>query len=118
MIRLLRKRRKNDSDRLFVDLGEYAADMAAEEYGMVVKTVDMKLFSDLTIIADLISREWLIIVETSKFEEGEAVRREAMEKMKIVAKDRGGRFFEISERVAVIAPLHIKVEKCRIRRNM
>lgn len=91
--------------------------MGIDDCDIVVKTIAMKRSSDLTVMADMVSRNWMIIVETSQFEEGENVRKDALKKMEAIVADRGGRFFEISDRVVLIAPLNVKVDRCRIRRK-
>lgn len=114
---VFRRRKKPEDNRIFVDLEELAVGSEIEDPKVVVKTVDMRQFSDLNVIADMVSRNWMVVIETSQFEESEKVRKDAIEKMKAVAVDRGGRFFEISDRVALIAPTYVKVERCLIRRK-
>jgi len=114
---LFSRRKKSENGRMFVDLEDYMEDTGIDDRGIVMKTLDMRQFSDLTAVADMVSRNWMVLIETSMFEEGETKRRDAVEKMRTVAEDRGGRFYEISDRVVLIAPLNVKVERCRIRRK-
>lgn len=114
---LYKRRRKSENNRIFVDLEEYTDYTDTEDHGVIVKTVNMKSLSDLEVIVDMISPDCMVVVETSGFEEGEKVRRDALNKMKTLANGRGGNFFEISDRVAIIVPSGIKVERRRIRRK-
>ncbi len=114
---LNKRRRKSENDRIFVDLEEYTDYIDTDDYGTIVKTVNMRSFSDLESIVDMVSPDCMVIIETSGFEEGENVRRDALNKMKTLATGRGSNFFEISDRVAIITPSGIKVEHCRIRRK-
>ena len=118
MIRMVfRRRKKLEDDRIFVDLEGFATGAETGDHGIVVKTIDLRQFSDLSVVADMVSRNWMVVIETSQFEENEKIRMDAVEKMKSIAVDRGGRFFEISDKVVLIAPTYAKVERCRIRRN-
>lgn len=115
----MRRRRKgSDDDKTFIDLEGYDVEEDGYNFKARVSAVEMKEFSDLTVIADLLSHDWIVVVETSKFREGETLRREAIEKMKVLAQERGAKFSEISESVAIIAPVEVKVEKHRIRRRI
>ena len=55
---------------------------------------------------------------SSDLNEGEALRREAHDKMRSIAQEKGAKFSEVTERVVIIAPVEVKVEKHRIRRRI
>lgn len=116
---VLRKRRKgSDDDRIFIDLEGYEVEEDRHNFKARISTVEMKEFSDLTVISDLLSHDWIVVVETSKFNEGEALRREALDKMRSIAQEKGAKFSEVTERVVIITPVEVKVEKHRIRRRI
>ncbi len=116
MIHLLKKRKNSENDKVFIDLEGYS-ESDDDNVKLRVKTVDMREFGDLKAIADLADQGGIIIVETSLFAEGQDLRKDAMDKMKSIAEDRGGTFSQASDRVAVITPAGIGIDKCRIRRK-
>lgn len=110
-------RRKNlENDKVFIDLEGYS-EADDDNVRFRVKTVEMRQFADLKAIADLADQDGIIIVEASLFEEGQDLRKDAMDKMRSIAEDRGGSFSQASDRVAVITPAGIGIDKCRIRRK-
>ena len=116
MINLRGKRKNLENDKVFIDLESYSV-TDDDEIKFRVKTVDMRQFDDLKAIAELVDQDGIIIVETSLFEEGQELRKNAMDKIKSIAEDRGGTFFQASDRVAVITPVGVGIDKCRIRRK-
>ncbi len=116
MIHLWKRRRNSENGKVFIDLEGYSSP-DDDNIKLSVKTVDMREIADLKIITDLADQEGIIIVETSLFSEGQERREEAMDKMKIIAEDRGGTFSQASDRVAVITPAGVGIDKCRIRRR-
>lgn len=116
VIHLLKKRKNSENDKVFIDLEGYS-ESDDDNVKLRVKTVDMREFGDLKAIADLADQGGIIIVETSLFAEGQDLRKDAMDKMKSIAEDRGGTFSQASDRVAVITPAGIGIDKCRIRRK-
>ena len=116
MIHLWGKRKNSENDKVFIDLEGYSSP-DDDDIRLRVKTVDMREFADLKAIADLADQGGIIIVETSLFAEGQDLRKDAMDKMKSIAEDRGGTFSQASDRVAVITPAGIGIDKCRIRRK-
>ena len=111
------KRNNSENDRVFIDLEGHSA-LDDDNIKLRVKTVDMREFADLKAITDLVDQGGIIIVETSLFAEGQDLRKDAMDKMKTIAEDRGGTFSQASDRVAVITPAGIGIDKCRIRRKI
>lgn len=116
MIYLWGRRKNLDDDKIFIDLEGYSED-DDDNFKLRVKTVEMRQFADLKAIADLANQDGIIIVEASLFEEGQDLRKDAMDKMRSIAEDRGGSFSQASDRVAVITPAGVGIDKCRIRRK-
>ncbi len=116
MIHLWIRRKNLENDRVFIDLEGYS-EADDDNVRFRVKTVEMRQFADLKAIADLADQDGIIIVEASLFEEGQDLRKDAMDKMRSIAEDRGGSFSQASDRVAVITPAGIGIDKCRIRRK-
>lgn len=116
MIHLWIRRKNLENDRVFIDLEGYS-EADDDNVRFRVKTVEMRQFADLKAIADLANQDGIIIVEASLFEEGQDLRKDAMDKMRSIAEDRGGSFSQASDRVAVITPAGIGIDKCHIRRK-
>ncbi len=108
-------RRNTEKKKAFVDLEGYSE--PGDEQGICVKAVELRHFTDLKALTDLAFQDNILVIEMSLFADGEEHRRDAVEAMRSLADDRGGAFSEISDRVIILAPPGIGIDKCRITRR-
>ena len=109
------KRRNTERKKVFVDLEGYGE--PGDEQGICVKAVELRHFTDLKAVTDMVFQDNILIIEMSLFSDGEERRRDAVEAIRAMADDRGGLSSEISDRVMVLTPPGIGIDKCRITRR-
>ena len=98
---------------MFVDLNKYSAPMyAPSDAG--IKAVEVKVYRDLKTLTDMAYRGNILILDFSKFEEGDAVKRDIAKRLHEVAADVSGAFAELSDRLMVLSPSGLNIEKCKI----
>lgn len=109
------KRRNMEKKKVFVDLEGYAD--PGEEQMLCVKAVELRHFTDLKAVTDLAYQDNILIIETSQFADGDERRKDAVSAIRSLAEDRRGLFSEVSDRVMVLTPAGIGLDKCRINRR-
>ncbi|MGE0014968.1 MAG: hypothetical protein AB7S83_02105 [Candidatus Methanomethylophilaceae archaeon] len=109
------KRRNTEKKKVFVDLEGYSE--PRDEQGICVKAVELRHFADMKALTDLAFQDNVFVIEMSLFADGEERRRDVVEAIRSLADDRGGLSLEISDRVIVLTPSGIGIDKCRITRR-
>lgn len=108
-------RRNAEEKKVFIDLEGYSE--PGEDRSLCVKAIELRYFKDLKAISDLAYQGNILVIEASHFAEGEERRREAIIALKSLADDREGSFSEVSDRVIVLTPSGVGVDRCRIIRR-
>jgi SepF-like predicted cell division protein (DUF552 family) len=100
-------------EKVFVDLSEYSEPMHTPSDARI-KVVEMTSYRDIKPITDMAYRGNILILDFSKFAEGDAVRSEMKKRLTDIAGDLSGAFTEVSDRLMILSPSGLNIDKCRI----
>ncbi|MCL1810719.1 MAG: cell division protein SepF [Methanomassiliicoccaceae archaeon] len=108
-----RKKDERKAKKEFVDLNDHSASMYAPSDARV-KVVEMTSYRDLKALTDMAYRGNILILDFSRFAEGDAAKKDIAKHLLDVAKDIDGAFTEVSDRLMVLSPSGLSIDKCRI----
>jgi SepF-like predicted cell division protein (DUF552 family) len=108
-----RKKEEKKKEKAFVDLNDYSAPMYAPSDAKV-KVVEVTSYRDLTALTDMAYRGNILVLDFSRFADGDNVKRDMAKRLMEVARDINGAFTEVSERLMVLSPSGLNIDMCRI----
>lgn len=110
---LFRRKKEDPIKKTFVDLNDYHAPMYAQSDARI-KVVEMTSYRDLKPLTDMAYRGNILILDFSRFTDGDAAKKEMAKHLLGVAKDINGAFTEVSDRLMVLSPSGLNIDKCKI----
>ena len=110
---LFGKKKEEKKEKVFVDLNEYSAPMYAQSDAKV-KVVEVTTYRDLKALTDMAYRGNILVLDFSKFVEGDNVKKDIAKRLMEVAVDISGAFMEASDRLMVLSPSGLNIDRCRI----
>lgn len=108
-----RKKKENRCEKTFVDLNDHSAPMYAQSDARI-KVVEMTSGRDLKAVTDMAYRGDILILDFSRFTEGDQEKKEIAKYLLSVSVDIKGAFTEVSDRLMVFSPSGLSIDKCRI----
>ena len=108
-----RKMKKEEKKKVFVDLENYKTPMYTQS-DAGIKVVEVSSYKDLRPLIDMAYRGNVLLLDFSRFADGDTLKKEMAKRMYEVSKDIGGTFSEISDRLMIMSPSGLRVDKCRI----
>jgi SepF-like predicted cell division protein (DUF552 family) len=110
---LFGKKKEEQRKKVFIDLEDYSAPMYAPSDARI-KVVEITSYRDLKPVTDMAYRGNIMILDFSRFAEGDAVKRDMVKHLLGVAKDVSGAFTEVSDRLMILSPSGLGIDKCKI----
>ena len=107
------RKKEERKGKVFVDLNEHSAPMYAQSDAKI-KAVEVTSYRDLKALTDMAYRGNILVLDFSRFAEGDAAKREIAKRLLEVAKDISGAFTEVSDRLMILSPSGLNIDKCRI----
>ena len=108
-----KKKEKKKSEKEFVDLEDHSSPMYAPSDARV-KVVEVTSYRDLKALTDMAYRGNILVLDFSRFADGDNVKRDIAKNLMDVARDISGYFVEVSDRLMVLSPSGLNIDKCRI----
>ena len=108
-----RKKKDEPKGKVYVDLSEYSAPMYAQSDARI-KIVEVMSHRDLKALMDMAYRGNILILDFSGFEEEDDSKRDFAKRLLEVSADMNGSFTEVSDRLMVLSPGGLNIDKCRI----
>ncbi|MDR1954794.1 MAG: cell division protein SepF [Candidatus Methanoplasma sp.] len=108
-----KKTESNENKKVFVDLNDHSAPAYAQS-DAGIKVVETTSYRDLKALTDMAYRGNILVLDFSRFTEGDAVKREMAKRLLEVARDISGAFTEVSDRLMILSPSGLNIDKCRI----
>jgi SepF-like predicted cell division protein (DUF552 family) len=108
-----KKKEEQENGKVFVDLNEYSAPMYAPSDARI-KVVEMTSYRDLKALTDMAYRGNILILDFSRFAEGDDAKRDIAKHLLDISKDLSGAFTEVSDRLMILSPSGLNIDKCRI----
>jgi len=99
--------------RAFVDLDGYVEPVYAQSDARV-KVVEVASHRDLRALTDMAYRGNVLVLDFSRFADGDAAKKDMSRRLREAAKDVGGAFTEASDRLMVLSPGGLGIDKCKI----
>jgi len=110
---LFGKNKEDEKKKTFVDLNEHSAPLYAQSDARI-KVVEMSSHRDLKAVTDMAYRGNILILDFSKFADGDAAKNDIAKRLMDIARDMNGAFTEVSDRLMVLSPSGLSIDKCRI----
>jgi SepF-like predicted cell division protein (DUF552 family) len=107
------RKKQEQKKKEFVDLNDYSAPMFAQS-DAGIKVVEVTSQRDLKAIIDMAYRGNILVLDFSRFAEGDSVKRDIVQRLLEVARDVSGAFTEVSDRLMILSPSGLNIDKCRI----
>jgi len=107
------RKKKEEKKKIFVDLNDYPAPGYTQS-DAGIKIVEVTTYNDLRPLMDMAYRGNILILDFSRFADGDNSKREIAKRLLAVAEDLSGSFTEASERIMVMSPGGLCIDKCRI----
>ncbi len=107
------RKKKEQTKKTFVDLNDYREPMYAMSDARI-KVIEMTSFRDLKPLTDMAYRGNILVLDFSRFAEGDNVKREMVKHLLATARDISGAFTEVSDRLMILSPSGLGIEKCKI----
>ncbi|MDR3206179.1 MAG: cell division protein SepF [Candidatus Methanoplasma sp.] len=111
-----KKQRAQEPRNAFVDLDGFPVDSAAPS-GFRVRVVETTSYGDLKPIADMARGGNVVVMDTTNFADGDDAKRKMATYLSEMARDMGGGFSVISDRLMVVSPGGWGIDRCRIARR-
>jgi len=108
-----KKPNKKEKERIFVDLNDYPVQSSVQSDARV-KIVEVTTSADLKPLTDLAYRGNILVLDFSRFADGDDKKKEMAHHLLKVAVDIDGAFTEASERLMILSPSGLCIDKCRI----
>jgi len=99
--------------KAFIDLDKYSEPMFSQSDAKIM-VVEVTSSRDLKALTDLAYRGNILILDFSRFAEGDSDKRDIAKRLMEVAVDLSGAFTEVSDRLMVLSPSGLGIEKLRI----
>lgn len=110
---LFGRKKEERAEKHFVDLDGYSAPMYAQSDARV-KIVEVTSYRDIKALTDMAYRGNVLILDFSRFAEGDAAKGDIAKRFLEISKDISGAFTEVSDRLMVLSPSGLGIDKCRI----
>jgi SepF-like predicted cell division protein (DUF552 family) len=107
------RKKEAKKEKKFVDLSDYSAPMYAQSDARI-KVVEVTSQRDLKALIDMAYRGNILVLDFSRFAEGDSAKREIAKRLLEVAQDVSGAFTEVSDRLMILSPSGLNIDKCRI----
>jgi SepF-like predicted cell division protein (DUF552 family) len=101
------------AERAFLDL-DSVAQGPQEPAPRRIKVVEVMAREDLRAVSDMAYGGSVVVLDFSRFADGDAAKREFAEHLSGAARDAGGSFSEASDRIMVFGPAGWGIDRCRI----
>ncbi|MCL2509917.1 MAG: cell division protein SepF [Methanomassiliicoccaceae archaeon] len=108
-----KKEEEPQNKKKFIDLSGYGTPMYSQSDAKIM-VVEVTSNRDLKALTDLAYRGNILVLDFSRFTEGDQVKRDMAKRFLDVAADLNGAFTEVSERLMVLSPSGLGIEKLRI----
>jgi len=108
-----RKKKEERKEKVFVDLDDHSEPMYAQSDARI-KVVEVTSYRDLKALADMAYRGNILVLDFSRFTEGDDVKRDMAKYLMGIARDISGAFTEVSDRLMVLSPSGLNIDKCKI----
>lgn len=108
-----KKKKQQQEKKIFVDLADIKEPMYAQSDAKI-KVIEITSMRDLKPITDMAYRGNILILDFSRFAEGDATKREIAKRLQEISKDISGAFTEVSDRLMVLSPSGLNIEKSKI----
>ncbi|MDR0309385.1 MAG: cell division protein SepF [Candidatus Methanoplasma sp.] len=107
------RKEEQKKKKVFVDLNDHSTPMyAPSDAG--IKVVETTSYRDLKPLTDMAYRGNILVLDFSKFADGDIVKKEMAARLREVSKDISGAFTEVSDRLMILSPGGLGIDKCRI----
>jgi len=108
-----KKEEQPENKKRFVDLNGMAEPKYSQSDAKIM-IIEVTSYRDLKALTDLAYRGNILVLDFSRFPEGDQVKRDMAKRFLDVAADLNGAFTEASERLMVLSPSGLGIEKLRI----
>jgi len=108
-----KKNKEEKKRKTFIDLNNYSAPMYAQSDAKI-KVVEVTSYRDLKALTDMAYRGNILVLDFSRFTEGDSVKKDISRRLFEIAGDLNGAFTEVSDRLMVLSPSGLGIEKLRI----
>ena len=108
-----KKKPEKKEETIFVDLNNYSMQSRVQSDARV-KIVEVTSSSDLKPLTDLAYRGNILVLDFSRFADGDDEKKTMARHILKVAIDIDGAFTEASERLMILSPSGLCIDKCRI----
>jgi SepF-like predicted cell division protein (DUF552 family) len=107
------RKKEEKKEKTFVDLNDYSAPMYAQSDARI-KVVEMMSHRDLKAVVDMAYRGNILVLDFSRFADGDAAKKDIAKRLLDISMDINGAFTEVSERLMILSPSGLNIDKCRI----
>jgi len=107
-----KKEPQKKSEKKFVDLNGYQAPMYAPSDARV-KVVEVTSYRDLKPLTDMAYRGNILVLDFSRFADEDNIKREMAKNLMEVARDISGAFLEVSDRLMVLSPSGLNIDRSK-----
>ena len=108
-----KKKEQEEKKKTFIDLNGYSEPIHAQSDAKIM-VVEMTSYRDLKALTDMAYRGNILVLDFSRFAEGDSAKRDIAKRLQEIAGDMRGAFTEVSDRLMVLSPSGLDIEKCRI----
>ncbi|MCK9323642.1 MAG: cell division protein SepF [Candidatus Methanomethylophilaceae archaeon] len=108
-----KKPEKKEEEKVFIDLNDYRTQSNVQSDAHV-KIIEVTRSSDLKPVTDMAYRGNILVLDFSRFADGDDEKKAMARHLLKVAIDINGAFTEASERLMILSPSGLHIDKCRI----
>ncbi len=102
-----------DEKKVFVDLNNYPLG-AKSSTDAHIKMVDVASYGDLKVLIDMAYRGNVVIMDFSRFADGDDQKKQMVREFVKVAADISGSFMEASDRIQILSGNGMPIDKTRL----
>ena len=106
-------KKEEERKKTFIDLNDHRAPLYAQSDARI-KMVEMRAHRDLKAVTDMAYQGNILVLDFSKFADGDAAKNDIAKRLMDVARDMNGAFTEVSDRLMILSPSGLNIDKCRI----
>ncbi|MDR2846658.1 MAG: cell division protein SepF [Candidatus Methanoplasma sp.] len=110
-----RKKKEEKKEKIFIDLdGHPSASAPRPQSDAGVKFIEIMVYNDLKPIVDMAYRGNILVLDFSRFADGDQSKKEIARYLAGISKDTSGAFTEVSERLMILTPGGWGIDRIRI----
>lgn len=102
-----------EKEKVFVDLSSYPVKTKVSTDAHV-KMVEVTSYSDLKVLVDMTYRGNVVVMDFSRFADGDAQKKEMVKDFLKVASDINGAFMEASDRIMILSGNGMPIDRTRL----